>query len=80
MTYRKKTSSDIRDKLLERVGTSIFPLNRKGSGKRAVAQSGSISETGCSKPVARADVHIFSVGLRLQHGLCAPPQTSRKGA
>lgn len=80
MTYRKETSSDIRDKLLGRVGISIFPLNRKSSAKRAEVQSGSIGETGCSKPAAKANVHIFSVELRLQHGLCAPPQTSRKGA
>lgn len=74
MTYRKKTSSDIRDKLLEGVGTSIFPLNRKGQQE----ESAGIAETGCSKPAANA--HGFSLGLRLQHGLCAPLQTSREGA
>lgn len=42
------------------------------------AQSGSIGGTGCSKPAAKANVPVFSVGLRLQHGLCAPPQTSRE--
>lgn len=58
----------------------MFPFSRKGSGKRVQAQSGSTGETGCSKPAAKANVHIFSVGLRLQHGLCVPPQTSKNGA
>lgn len=61
-------------------GTSVFPLNRKGTGKEEQAQSASGSKSSCSKPVGEGKVCHFSVGLRLPHEFCAPPQTSRKGA
>ncbi|KAM9270842.1 biogenesis of lysosome-related organelles complex 1 subunit 6 isoform 1-T1 [Cariama cristata] len=61
-------------------GTSILPLNRKGTGKKEQAQSASGSKSGCSKPVAEANISHFSVGLRLQREQCASLQTSGKGA